>query len=379
MQNIEFDKRVKEIMDGHLEMPGEGSWEKLQLTLNSRNKARVLYFRRGIYASVAVAASLLLLLVLDKETPAPASKDNINNLNLLVENAPKPKIHEEIAESNISKIYFSEKRGTKERVAEKKNEQVIDEQKEVSRPAEKRDKKSEKSVTDDKTYQLLEFEDEPVGKKNFTKGLLYALSTNLSPSLYGKSINMLSVSRNYNNDFVPTNLKETIQPQSVSETRYAIPLSFGLQVQLPVNDKLSVGAGFSYSLLVSQYQKFSYDRRLDIQQNLHYVGIPLNAYYRLLQNNKLKLYVAAGIAIEKGILANYRIVDNGVKDIENHSVSGVQFSISGGLGTEFKLNNEVGLYFDPSLAYYFKCNQPDNIRTAQQLQYKFELGMRFHL
>lgn len=379
MQNIEFDKRVKEIMDGHLEMPGEGSWEKLQLTLNSRNKARMLYFRRGIYASVAVAASLLLLLVLDKETPAPASKDNINNLNLLVENAPKPKIHEEIAESNISKIYFSEKRGTKERVAEKKNEQVIDEQKEVSRPAEKRDKKSEKSVTDDKTYQLLEFEDEPVGKKSFTKGLLYALSTNLSPSLYSKSINMLSVSRNYNNDFVPTNLKETIQPQSVSETRYAIPLSFGLQVQLPVNDKLSVGAGFSYSLLVSQYQKFSYDRRLDIQQNLHYVGIPLNAYYRLLQNNKLKLYVAAGIAIEKGILANYRIVDNGVKDIENHSVSGVQFSISGGLGTEFKLNNEVGLYFDPSLAYYFKCNQPDNIRTAQQLQYKFELGMRFHL
>lgn len=368
MQNIEFDKRVKEIMDGHLEMPGEGSWEKLQLTLNSRNKARVLYFRRGIYASVAVAASLLLLLVLDKETPAPASKDNINNLNLLVENAPKPKIHEEIAE-----------RGTKERVAEKKNEQVIDEQKEVSRPAEKRDKKSEKSVIDDKTYQLLEFEDEPVGKKSFTKGLLYALSTNLSPSLYSKSINMLSVSRNYNNDFVPTNLKETIQPQSVSETRYAIPLSFGLQVQLPVNDKLSVGAGFSYSLLVSQYQKFSYDRRLDIQQNLHYVGIPLNAYYRLLQNNKLKLYVAVGIAIEKGILANYRIVDNGVKDIENHSVSGVQFSISGGLGTEFKLNNEVGLYFDPSLAYYFKCNQPDNIRTAQQLQYKFELGMRFHL
>ncbi|MFA6335787.1 MAG: outer membrane beta-barrel protein, partial [Bacteroidales bacterium] len=228
------------------------------------------------------------------------------------------------------------------------------------------------------TYNLFG-KDEPVVKKRFTQRLFYALSTNLSPSLYDKSISMLSVSLGYQNDFVPTSLKETIQSQSVSDTKYAMPLSFGIQVQFPVNDRLSVGAGLSYSLLVSQYQKYSYNSRLDIQQNLHYLGIPVNAYYSLLQSNKLKFYLTAGLALEKGILANYRIVDNGIKKTENHSISGVQFSFSGGLGAEYKLNNDIGLYFDPSLAYYFKSNQPDNIRTVQRLQYKFELGMRFHL
>jgi len=246
----------------------------------------------------------------------------------------------------------------------------------------KQTNQQDKGNTKIKTYTndlYGEFADEPVKKRSLTQGLLYAFSTNLSPSLYNKSISLLSVSLGYQNDFIPLSLKETIPQQSMSDSRYAMPMAFGVQAQLPINNKLSLGAGLSYSLLVSQYQNVAYNNRQDVQQSLHYIGIPVNAYYSVMRNKQFNLYVAAGVAIDKAIAANYRIVENGAKRTENYPISGVQFSMSGGIGAEFMLSKELGLYFDPSIAYYFKGNQPENIRTVQQLQYKLELGMRFHL
>ena len=386
MQNIEFDKRVKEIMDGHLEVPAQDSWEKLVLELD-RKRARVLYFRRGVYATAAIAASLLLFLIIGKEGPVPATLQNTQTISVLSQNIPAPVVSGQNKSENgksimksVKSINSVKKAKAKEVVQETLIAQVVQQEaKDSGKPAEKKEKRPDKSVAENQTNNYYNFENEPVGKRSFTKRLMYAFSTNLSPSLYNKSINMLSVSLGYQNDFVPTSLKETIRPQSISNTRYSMPLAFGFQAQLPINKKFSVGAGLNYSLLVSQFQNLEINSRRDIQQSLHYIGIPVNAYYTFLQNNQLKVYVAAGFVLEKGIVENDRIVENGVKSIENYSIPGVQFSLSGGIGIEFLLNKELGLYFDPAVAYYFKGNQPDNIRTAQPLQYKVELGMRFHM
>lgn len=374
MQDIEFDKRIKELMDGHLEMPGEGSWDNLLLSLNKRKRAKVLYLRRVTYASVAVAASLLLLLILGKESPVPATIDIPVKHDMIVENLPQPQISERAGEVPVNKIKIAKKH--KNVVA---TNVTLDNETPVSAlVADNNEKNVQPSTAGNRKGQPYEFENEPSARK-FAKGLYYSLSTNLSPSVYSKSINMSSVELGYQNSFVPTNLKEIIEPQSVSNTNYAMPLSFGVQVQYPFNANLSVGAGLSYSLLVSHYQQFTYNRRLDIQQSLHYLGLPVNAYYTFLQNNKFKVYVSGGFVLEKGLIASYRTTDNGVKRFESVAIPGVQFSLAAGLGAEFRMNKELGVYFDPALAYYFNCDQPDNIRTAQPLQYKFELGMRFHL
>lgn len=374
MQDIEFDKRIKELMDGHLEMPDEGSWDNLLLSLNKIKRAKVLYLRRVTYASVAVAASLLLLLILGKESPVPANIDIPVKHDMIVENLPQPQISERAGEVPVNKIKIAKKH--KNVVA---TNVTLDNETSVSAlVADNNEKNVQPSTAGNRKGQPYEFENESSARK-FAKGLYYSLSTNLSPSVYSKSINMSSVELGYQNSFVPTNLKEIIEPQSVSNTNYAMPLSFGVQVQYPFNANLSVGAGLSYSLLVSHYQQFTYNRRLDIQQSLHYLGLPVNAYYTFLQNNKFKVYVSGGFVLEKGLIASYRTTDNGVKRFESVAIPGVQFSLAAGLGAEFRMNKELGVYFDPALAYYFNCDQPDNIRTAQPLQYKFELGMRFHL
>jgi len=388
MQDKEFDKKIKELMEEHLEMPGEGSWDNLLLSLNKRKRAKLLYFRRATYASVAVAASLLLLLVLGKESPVPAIIDNPAKQNMIVENTPQPQIIGSASEAPVTKTKISKKHKIAVATKETSGSEVpvttlvadnVGGKDDVMNTTKQADEKAvQPSAAGNRKYKPYDFEEEtPV--RRFTKDLFYSLSTNLSPSMYSKSINMLSVALGYQNDFVPINLMETVQPQSVSDTKYAMPLSFGVQAQYPVNANLSVGAGLSYSLLVSHYQQFSYNRRLDIQQSLHYLGIPVNAYYSLIQNKKFKVYVSGGFMLEKGLIASYRTTDNGTKRFESVAIQGVQFSLAAGLGAEFKMNKEVGIYFDPALAYYFNCDQPENIRTAQPLQYKFELGMRFHL
>jgi len=388
MQDTEFDKRIKELMDEHLEMPGEGSWDNLLLSLNKRKRAKMLYFKRATYASIAVAASLLLLLVLGKESPVPSSIDNPVKQNVIAESTPQPQIIGAAGEVPVTKVKIAKKHKIAVAVKETSGNDApastlvadnkVDKGEDINVTKDADRKNDNPSAADAKKFKPYEFEEESPAR-SFTKDLFYSLSTNLSPSMYSKSINMLSVALGYQNDFVPINLMETIQPQSVSDTKYAMPLSFGVQAQYPVNANLSIGAGLSYSLLVSHYQQFSYNRRLDIQQSLHYLGLPVNAYYSLLQNNKFKVYISGGFVLEKGLIASYRTTDNGAKRFESVAISGVQFSLAAGLGAEFKMNNEVGVYFDPALAYYFNCDQPENIRTAQPLQYKFELGMRFHL
>ena len=53
--------------------------------------------------------------------------------------------------------------------------------------------------------------------------------------------------------------------------------------------------------------------------------------------------------------------------------------VGGGIGFEFRLTDYLGLYFDPSVRYYFGKGQPVSIRTRQPLMMNFEVGLRIGL
>jgi hypothetical protein len=397
MQNIEFDRRIREMMECHEESLPYGSWEDILSTLD-RRKRRVLYLRRSLYGSVAVAASLLLLLFLGKGGP---SSDVIRTYKLedISANLHKPEIVTVIEKKNIIPVrLLSEERNYRVKGKEDKGDTWIAEDKITDAEGVKKEITREETginqenkdheVNDTRTIKTEEkkqgygFFESGLGKvKGIFQGrrVTCALSTNLTPSVYSKSINMLSVSLGYQNDLVPSSIREYVQSQSISDSRYSMPLTFGIQAQIELNEKISVGTGLNYSLLVSNYQETSTNSRLDVQQSLHYLGIPVNVYYNLLKKSTLKLYLTGGFALDKGISANYKIIENGVKTYDSNNISGLQFSMGAGLGAELRLGNDMGLYFDPSLAYFFKGKQPESIRTAQPLQYKFELGMRFNL
>lgn len=173
-----------------------------------------------------------------------------------------------------------------------------------------------------------------------------------------------------------------------STSTYGIPLSFGLGARFNISDRFSVGTGINWSLLSRSFSGIYTEMNgktvvrsvnSNISNDIHYVGIPLNLYYDLMSDRNMKLYVWGGGSVEKGLVNRYRIYSQPNDIIYKEDVKGVQWSVAGGVGLEFTLNDKLGLYFDPSARYYFDCGQPNSIRTMKHYMMNFEVGLRFKL
>ena len=179
-----------------------------------------------------------------------------------------------------------------------------------------------------------------------------------------------------------TGVKETS-----TKSTYGIPVSFGAGVKLDLTDRWSLGAGLNYTLLTRRFYG-SYievndqgsivtNTQTDIRNTQNYLGIPVNAFYNIVDSPRLNFYAYAGGAVEKCISDKYQLLG---KDItHSEKVKGVQLSANLGIGVEFLLGDYLGLYVDPSLRYYFDNGQPASIRTAQPLMLGFEMGLRVKL
>ena len=179
---------------------------------------------------------------------------------------------------------------------------------------------------------------------------------------------------------------KTSVTQTEAGDNYSIPLSFGVGTKISFNSRWSLGVGVNYTLLsrkfFGDYTKVESGKivksiKSDIRNTQHYVGIPVNAYYNIVENKFVNFYAYAGGAVEKCVSDEYRVLS---KDIQHkESVKGAQASANLGIGVEFMLGNHLGIYVDPSARYYFNCNQPKSIRTAQPLMLGFEMGLRVRL
>ena len=166
--------------------------------------------------------------------------------------------------------------------------------------------------------------------------------------------------------------------EQVSDTEYSLPLNLGVQLQFPIGEKLSLGAGVSYTMLRSKFDCLVNKVRYNGQQTLHYIGIPVNVYGIVAQRENFIFYINGGAMIEKGLRAKYKF--SSYKDSHCHSteIDGLQFSINAGLGVEYKFADYMGLYFEPNIIYFTNSDVQYSIRTDQPLQIKAELGCRFH-
>ncbi|MCQ2157683.1 MAG: PorT family protein [Bacteroidales bacterium] len=163
--------------------------------------------------------------------------------------------------------------------------------------------------------------------------------------------------------------------QELSTSTYGIPLSFGVGIRFNITDRFSIGTGLNYSLLSRKFDGSYQGYYGEVKHNLQYVGIPVNAYYTILQSNTIKFYTFAGGEAEYAVSNKYHIDDK----VYSEQVKGLQYSAAVGLGVEFRVTDFLGIYIDPSARYYFNCKQPNSIRTVQPFMINFEAGLRFSL
>lgn len=168
-----------------------------------------------------------------------------------------------------------------------------------------------------------------------------------------------------------------------SSSTYSVPVSLGLGVKFRLNKTLSVGTGINYSFLernfTGSYRKDASSAPItgDTYHRMQYLGVPLNLYYEPFNLKTFRFYTFAGGQAE--FCVNNRYLMPG-KDMDfKTKVNGALFSTNLGIGAEFKITEQLGFYFDPSVKYYFKSSHPKSVHTEKPLSVNFDIGLRINL
>jgi hypothetical protein len=393
MQENDFDKRVKELMESHGELPPADSWDNISSALIRRRRGVVL--RRGFGSIAAVAAAVALFFVMgggDLFTSNPELP--VLNAGISPKDMPKEKIavvekqKPEIADAGSTVKRFS---SVKDAVADKNTQANVavtaevgevttgqEAAKEIVNKESKKDTKEKIETGEKKTLEMVEYEESVNSKRFKLNKPLLAFSTMLSPSVSSGSMELLSRSNTGHRDLFSSMDREQIPYENVYDTKYLPPVSVGVQVLLPVDKTVSFGTGINYTLLYSYTDMQNRNGSERQEQTVHYIGVPLNLYINILESKGFRLYANTGVMIEKGLALRYKVIGD-IPENYTRSVSGVQWSVGAGIGGEYMIHKNLGLYADPSVSYFFKGGQPVTVRSVQPLQFKFEVGLRFHL
>jgi len=175
--------------------------------------------------------------------------------------------------------------------------------------------------------------------------------------------------------------------EDISQSSYGLPFTVGVGVRWYLGRRFSLGTGVDYSLLTRKFSGNYYPKddssiimlNADIFHSLSYIGVPVNAYFDIIQHSLVGLYVFGGVEVERAVANNYRISSNSVTQYYNEAVCGCQYSTQLGLGVEFKLTDYMGIYFDPCLKFYLNSDQPTSMRTQQPLMFSGAIGLKFDL
>ena len=170
--------------------------------------------------------------------------------------------------------------------------------------------------------------------------------------------------------------------EDYSDAEHQAPLSLGVILEKPLTERISVESGLVYTYLKSIYRTPGNVEKNGVLQ-LHYLGIPLNVKVKIIKQPKWALYTSAGGMVEKGLRSHYRQAIESMSVITNKEVKsnidGLQWSLSGGAGLDYKFSKDLSLFVEPRITYYLENNQPMSARTEQPLNVGVNGGLRIEL
>ena len=176
-----------------------------------------------------------------------------------------------------------------------------------------------------------------------------------------------------------TNYTSIMTPNDFQNISYVPPVSFGLVVRKNLTKTLSLESGLVYTYLLTSFENNGLQRN-DARLHLHYLGVPLNVIAKLWNNPKWEIYLSGGGMLEKGIrsvyVQNQYVFNQTITTTAATNIDGVQWSVNGAVGTTYKIRRNLGIFFEPKIAYYFNNNQPISARTEQPVVIGLTAGLR---
>lgn len=375
----ESDNLMRSILSQAEEEVPAHVWEGISSELDRLDAAKktrpvVLWFRRSAVAAAAAAAIVAGVFISRNESGDIVPEAVGRNVIAVAETS--------VVEMDTDLRHpagLAAERNTYLADAEDDVKTAEDIVKEISEKKEETTARKEIQTPQDTWTDIWAEEDEPVKKRRRVALTISGIAGTNSAQSSGAPL--------FKRPSLSTSKPVTGVEQKSTESTYGLPVSFGAGVKFDLSGRWSLGVGANYTLLARKffgtYTLVGEDGRIqesvssDIRNMQQYVGIPVNAFYSIVDKEFMNFYAYAGGTVEKCISDKYEILNTTY--IHRNNVSGVQVSANIGIGMEFLLGRHLGLYLDPSLRYYFDCGQPKSIRTAQPLMLGLEMGLRVRL
>lgn len=173
------------------------------------------------------------------------------------------------------------------------------------------------------------------------------------------------------------------QSKEVEATvRHKIPLNLGISLYYNLGKRWGIGTGVNYTKLSSELRSGSNSSFIKGEQTVHYIGVPVQVNYNVIQKGRFTGYITGGALVEKAVAGSLKtkyIVNDEVTDEvkEKLEVKPVQVSLNGGLGAQLKLVDKIGVYVEPGIGYHFKDNSSLNtIYKDKPLNFNVKFGLR---
>lgn len=176
------------------------------------------------------------------------------------------------------------------------------------------------------------------------------------------------------------------QPEVQEEYSHKIPVKVGLTARYNITGRLGVETGLTYSILSSSVKIGNSETGKNWstgRQTLHYLGIPLNISFNILNSRYVNIYVTGGGMMEKSISGSIKTDEyvDGKFDrtlTTNISPKGLQWSVNAAAGIQANILPQLGFFVEPGVSHHFKNgSRVRSIYTDKPTDFSLGFGLRY--
>jgi hypothetical protein len=141
--------------------------------------------------------------------------------------------------------------------------------------------------------------------------------------------------------------------------KYRTPVSVGFSVSRQLSGRFSLQTGLTYSFLASDWETQASTYNKEINQRLHFIGIPLSLTCKIADWGRLRFYASAGMQVEVNVAGRERTKSFFAGQQTGVSIMQVrmkewQWSANARIGASYPLLRFISVYAEAGAAYYFK-------------------------
>ena len=176
------------------------------------------------------------------------------------------------------------------------------------------------------------------------------------------------------------------QPEVQEEYSHKIPVKVGLTARYNITGRLGVETGLTYSILSSSVKTGNSETGKNWStgsQTLHYLGIPLNISFNILNSRYVNIYVTGGGMMEKSISGSIKTdeyVDGKFARTLTTKISpkGLQWSVNAAAGVQANILPQLGFFVEPGVSHHFKNgSRVRSIYTDKPTDFSLGFGLRY--